>query len=101
MKILVVEDNKGDQRIMKEIFKQHSPSTELTLAEDADQAMAHFKKGKKERNGFMPHFVILDLNLPKRSGKDFLRDMKADPLLKKIPVLILTSSDAETDIEEC
>lgn len=98
VKILVVEDNEGDQGVLKEAFKQCGGSAELIFAVDADQAMSVLKASPSLSSEIV---ILLDLNLPKKSGKEFLQELKADAALKHIPVLILTSSHAEKDIQDC
>jgi two-component system response regulator len=101
MKILIVEDNDGDQTLLKEAFQLCEPSIELTFVSNAEDAGALLQKAKTLRQDGMPQVILLDLNLPKKGGKDFLRELKADSVLCKIPVMALTSSRAEADISEC
>lgn len=102
MKVLVIEDNEGDQRAIAEAFKNCDPSAQLVFADMADQGMDLLKSSfHGSRNGKAFKLIILDLNLPQKNGKDFLREIKSDKKLSQIPVLVLTSSNAESDVCDC
>lgn len=100
--ILLVEDNAADAHLIKEFLKDISIQTDLKIARDGKEAL-EFLYGQYKHNNdkFNPDFVILDLNLPKMSGREVLKEIKCDDSLKKIPVMILTTSTAEEDIMEC
>lgn len=99
MHILIIEDSEGDQRILKEAFRRVDPKIQLTFVVNADLALQELKTGKTPAS--KASFILLDLNLPKKSGKEFLKELKAHEEFKRIPVLVLTSSQAEIDINEC
>jgi len=92
--ILLVEDNPGDVRLIKEVFKDGKVVNTLTVAKDGMDAMAILKDSSKE----LPDLILLDLNLPRKKGLEVLDDIKRDPNLKRIPVIVLTTSSAEEDI---
>ncbi len=97
MQVLIIEDNEGDQRIIQEAFKKSNPAPELIFVKNTDAAMHYLKQGNVKPE---PQIILLDLNLPCKNGKDFLKELKTDQQFKHIPVLILTSSQAEKDIRE-
>jgi two-component system, chemotaxis family, response regulator Rcp1 len=96
--ILIVEDNAGDARLIKEVFNENKVSNSLYFVKDGVEAM-EFLYGKGKYKG-VPHpdLIILDLNLPKKDGREVLAEIKADEKLKHIPVVIMTISQAEEDI---
>lgn len=95
IKILLVEDNAGDERLIKEALKGARVLNEITVARDGAEAEEILK------SNYRPDVILLDLNLPKKSGREVLNDIKKDPSLRTIPAIILTSSDSETEIEKC
>lgn len=100
--ILLVEDNSADAHLIKEFLKEINIETVLNVARDGKEAMEFLYRHYKYDNGKNnPNFVILDLNLPKMSGREVLKEIKNDDDLKRIPVMILTTSTAEEDIMEC
>ncbi len=98
LSILLVEDNSADAHLIKEFLKEINIETVLNVVHDGKEAMEFLYKHYKYNN---PNFVILDLNLPKMSGREVLKEIKNDDDLKRIPVMILTTSTAEEDIREC
>lgn len=99
--ILLVEDNPGDIKIAQEAFKQNNSTTTLNYVQDGIQAIDYLKKNLAFANAITPDLILLDLNLPKKDGKEVLLEIKTDKALKQIPVIILTTSESETDINEC
>jgi chemotaxis family two-component system response regulator Rcp1 len=98
IEILLVEDNPGDSRLAKEALKESKLINNLSIVEDGLEAMNFlFKKGKYS-NSPRPDLIILDLNLPKKDGREVLAEIKNNDNLKRIPVVILTISKAEEDI---
>jgi len=98
LEILLVEDNKGDIGLITEFFSDSVIRINLHIAEDGEEAI-RFLFGKDQFSGSPhPDLIILDWNLPKKSGLEVLREIKANSNLKNIPVIILTTSSAETDI---
>ena len=98
IEILLVEDNPGDARLTREALSQSKVSNNLHHARDGEEAMRFLKREGQFANAPTPDLVLLDLNLPRRDGREVLEDVKRDPLLKHIPVVVLTSSEAEEDI---
>ena len=96
--ILLVEDNRGDVLLAKKAFNKAKISNHITVAINGVQALAMLHRKGEYSNAVIPDIILLDLNLPKKSGKDVLEEIKSDPDLKHIPVVILTSSRAELDI---
>jgi two-component system, chemotaxis family, response regulator Rcp1 len=95
---LLVEDNPGDVRLTREVFRDANMSIRLHVAYDGVQAMAFLKQEGTHAQAPRPDLILLDLNLPKMDGREVLAHIKADDSLKAIPTVILTTSDAETDI---
>jgi CheY-like chemotaxis protein len=98
--ILLIEDNPGDVRLMHETLSESGLSVDLHLAQDGVEAMAFLRREGAYRNKPRPDLILLDLNLPKKSGREALADIKGDPELRGIPVLVLTTSEDEKDILE-
>jgi len=98
IEILLVEDNPGDVRLTREALKDGKIINKLHVAEDGVQALAFLRREGKYHNAVRPELILLDLNLPKKDGREVLAEIKADVALKRIPVVILTSSAAEQDI---
>ena len=96
--ILLVEDNPGDIRLTREAFKEGKLKNELHVATDGIEAMAFLRKEGKYRDVQRPDIILLDLNMPKKDGREVLEEIKTDKYLKNIPVIILTTSEAERDI---
>ncbi len=96
--ILIVEDNDGDARLIREVFNENKLFNSLHFVRDGEEAMDFlFRRGKYD-DAVRPDLIILDLNLPRKDGREVLAEIKSDPLLKQIPVVIMTISQAEEDI---
>ena len=98
IEILLVEDNPGDSRLAIEALKESKLKNNLYVAEDGVEAMNFLYKTGKYSKMPRPDLIILDLNLPKKDGREVLAEIKNDDNLKRIPVVILTISKAEEDI---
>lgn len=98
--ILLVEDNEGDIELTKEAFDEAKFRNNLHVVEDGDEALDYLFKRNGYENAVIPDIVLLDLNLPGTDGREVLEIIKAEPLLKRIPVIILTSSQADKDVIE-
>lgn len=96
--VLLVEDNPGDVRLTKEAFKEGKMIVSLSVVMDGVEATKYLNKEGEYANVPTPDLILLDLNLPKKDGREVLQDIKTDPNLKRIPVVILTTSNAEQDI---
>ena len=96
--ILLVEDNPGDVRLTIEALKEGKVSNRINVASDGVEAMAFLRREGRHKDAPVPDLILLDLNLPKKNGREVLAEIKDDPHLKRIPVVILTSSQAEKDI---
>ncbi|VVB95018.1 putative methanogenesis regulatory protein FilR2 [uncultured archaeon] len=100
IEILLVEDNPGDVRMMSETFKKGKVHNNLSVAMDGTEAIAFLRREGKYINAPRPDLILLDLKIPKKDGKEVLAEIKNDPDLKRIPVVIVTASDAEKDLLE-
>ena len=98
MKILLVEDNKGDQVILQEAFEEAKVECDLSIVGDGEEAIQFLKKTGKFKEAQRPNLIILDLNLPKKSGLEVLSEIKRDPEIENIPVIVLSNSTAKKDI---
>jgi CheY-like chemotaxis protein len=101
VEVLLVEDSPGDVRLTQEAFRDANPSIRLQVASDGVEAMAFLKRQGTHSNAPRPDVILLDLNLPKMDGRELLGRIKEDEGLKVIPVVILTTSDAQADIAQC
>jgi len=100
IEILLVEDNPGDVDLTREALENNKLRNNLHVVSDGDAAMAFLRHEGKYAGAPRPGMVLLDLNLPKKNGREVLAEMKADENLKRIPVVILTSSSSEEDIHK-
>jgi two-component system, chemotaxis family, response regulator Rcp1 len=98
VEILLVEDNPADARLTREVFEGGRLSTHLNIVGDGEEAMAFLRREGPYARSPRPKLVLLDLNLPRKDGREVLQELKADPALARIPVIVLTTSAAESDI---
>ncbi len=98
IEILLVEDNPGDVRLTKEALKEAKMANHLSVVVDGEAAMAFLRREGEFADAARPDLILLDLNLPKMSGREVLADVKNDERLRRIPVVILTISTSEHDI---
>jgi len=96
--ILLVEDNPADVRLAREAFKTSEIHSVLSVAKDGVEAMDFLHKGGGHVDAARPDLIFLDLNLPRKDGREVLSEIKADENLKRIPVVVLTTSRADRDI---
>lgn len=98
IEILLVEDNPGDVRLTKEALVESKIYNNLNVTTDGVEAMEYLKAEGVFQDRVLPDLILLDLNLPKKDGREVLAEIKQDNQLKRIPVVILTTSQAEADI---
>lgn len=98
IEILLVEDNPGDVRLTIEGLNEGKVRNNLNVAKDGVEALAYLRREGEYSDAVRPDLILLDLNLPRRDGREVLADIKADPKLKTIPVVVLTTSRAEQDV---
>ena len=98
LEILLVEDNPADARLTREVFEGGRLSTHLNVVSDGEQALAFLRREGIYESAPRPKLVLLDLNLPRKDGREVLGELKTDPMLCRIPVIVLTTSAAQTDI---
>ena len=96
--ILLVEDNPGDVMLTQEAFREGEFPYRLSVAEDGEQALRFLRREDGFRNAPRPDLILMDLNLPKKDGRELLAEVKSDPALGHIPVIVLTMSEADQDI---
>ena len=102
MNILLVEDNPGDVRLTKEALKESNLHEEvvLTSVPDGEEAILYLTQTGEYSGVSLPDMILLDLNLPRKDGREVLAEIKQDPTLKRIPVVVLTTSEAQQDIHK-
>lgn len=98
IEILLVEDNPGDVRLTIEAFKEGRVHNRLSVARDGVEALAFLRRQGAFANAARPDLILLDLNLPRKDGREVLAEIKEDASLRRIPVVVLTTSKAEEDI---
>jgi chemotaxis family two-component system response regulator Rcp1 len=98
IEVLLVEDSPGDVRLTQEAFREANPAIHLHVTTDGVEAMAFLNRQGIHAHAPRPDLILLDLNLPKMDGREVLAHIKDDAVLKTIPTVILTTSDAEADI---
>ncbi len=98
IEVLLVEDNPGDAQLTRIALEDSKISIHLNVVEDGVEAMAFLRKQEKYVKAVHPDIVLLDLNLPRKDGREVLAEIKADEKLRRIPVVVLTTSQAEEDI---
>lgn len=98
IEILLVEDNPGDVRLTQEALEENKICNKLHVARDGVEAMKFLRKMNGYKDAPRPDLILLDLNMPKKDGREVLAEVKADEKLRSIPVVILTTSDADDDV---
>lgn len=98
--ILLVDDNPADVRLVREALRESRLRNELYVAGDGEEALAFLRREQGFADAPRPDLVLLDLNLPRKNGREVLAEMKSDPALKDIPVVILTTSNSDRDVLE-
>lgn len=98
IEILLVEDNPGDIRMMREVLRDARVINQINVVNDGVAAIAYLRREDPYPEAVRPDLILLDLNLPKKDGRQVLEIVKQDPQLRRIPVVVMTSSQAEQDI---
>jgi CheY-like chemotaxis protein len=98
VEVLLVEDNEDDVVIIQEAFAEARLVNVIKTVRDGEEAMAYLRRQGKHKTAGMPGLILLDINMPKQNGFEVLKEMKADPQLRSLPVVMLTTSDREEDI---
>ena len=98
VEILLVEDDSGDARLTRQALKLGKIINNVSVVTDGAAALAYLRRQAPHADAIRPDLILLDLNLPKMDGREVLAEVKADPALRRIPVVVLTTSDAEEDI---
>ncbi|MHB8988995.1 MAG: response regulator [Desulfobulbia bacterium] len=99
--ILLVEDDPGDVELTREGLREATMLVNLHVVDDGEKALKFLRKEPPYAEAVRPDIVLLDLNMPRKDGKEALREIKGDPALRSIPVVVLTTSEAEADIAAC
>jgi chemotaxis family two-component system response regulator Rcp1 len=100
VEVLLVEDSPGDVRLTREALKDAKMHVSLNVVSDGTEAMAYLRREKTHGEASRPDLILLDLNLPKKDGRDVLKEIKESDALKSIPVVILTTSASPVDVEQ-
>lgn len=98
IEILLVEDSAADIRLTEEALKEGKVQNHLNIARDGEETLRFLRREGENANAPRPDLILLDLNLPKKDGREVLEEIKADADLKRIPVVVMTTSQAEEDI---
>ena len=98
IEILLVEDNPGDARLAMEALKEARVRNNLSIVGNGEAALTFLRREREHTGAPRPDLILLDLNLPRKSGREVLQEIKADPEFQRIPVVVLTTSQAEEDI---
>jgi len=98
IEILLVEDNPADARLTLETLKEEKLNNKLNVVKDGVEALAYLRQEGEFTNAVRPDLILLDLNLPRKDGREVLSEIKNNPKLKTIPIVVLTVSEAEKDI---
>jgi len=98
VEVLLVEDDPGDVLMTQEAFKDYKIANNLTVVTNGEDAIAYLRRQGQYADAPVPDLVLLDLNLPRRDGREVLREVKTDSELRRIPIVVLTTSDAEEDV---
>jgi CheY-like chemotaxis protein len=101
IRVLMVEDNPGDADLTKETLEAGKIHVEISVAIDGVEALAILRRSPPHTNAPRPDLILLDINLPKLDGREVLAAIKSDASLSQIPIVVLTSSDAEQDVVKC
>jgi two-component system, chemotaxis family, response regulator Rcp1 len=96
--ILLVEDNPGDVRLTQEAFRDARMEVKINVVMDGEDALKYLYRQAPYEHVTKPDFILLDLNIPKKDGREVLQEIKLDPVLRYVPVVVLTTSNAEQDI---
>jgi len=100
-RVLLIEDNPIDVMMAEEAFKEGAVDTIVSVVRDGTEALDYLRQRGKFTDACLPDFILLDLNLPKKDGRQVLAEIKADPVLKSIPVAVLSGSSDEEDVRAC
>ncbi|TMQ48977.1 MAG: response regulator [Candidatus Eisenbacteria bacterium] len=98
LQILLVEDNPADVRLTAEVWKETGLQHGLSVVQNGEEGLAFLRREGKYASAPRPDIVLLDLNLPRKDGRELLAEMKADPRIRQVPVVVLTTSNAHQDI---
>lgn len=99
IEILLIEDNLGDNRLTTEVFKEAEVTNHIQIVTNGVDAMEYLNRENEYKNAKRPDIILLDLNIPKKDGREILMEIKEDPELKCIPIIVLTTSQSELDIK--
>ena len=98
IEILMVEDDPGDADLTQELLEEAKIMVNVNIVDDGEKAISYLHQQGKYSQAIRPDLILLDLNLPRKDGREVLQVIKSDPNLKRIPVVVLTTSDADEDI---
>jgi CheY-like chemotaxis protein len=99
--VLLVEDDPADVLIAREALRAGDVDSRLSVVSDGVEALAYLRNEDGYRDAVRPDLILLDLNLPRKSGHEVLAEVKADPLLRAIPIVVLTTSNTAEDVTRC
>src|SRR5262245_27193502 len=100
VEILLVEDNPADVRLTREVFREGDVANRMNVVRDGEEAMEYLRHEGRYRDVPRPDLVLLDLNLPRKDGREVLAEIRADPALTTLPVVVLSTSTASVDVRD-
>jgi CheY-like chemotaxis protein len=98
IEVLLIEDDPGDVIMTREAFEEHQVPSRLTVVQDGAEALSYLRREGEYAEAIRPDLILLDLNLPRRDGREVLAEIKGDDELRRIPVVVLTTSQADEDV---
>lgn len=101
LEVLLIEDDEDDVRLTREALKDSKVIVSMEVAVDGEEALRRLRRQGSFADAARPDLILLDLNLPRVSGREVIKELKQDPELKLIPVVVLTTSEADSDIVKC
>ena len=99
-KILLIEDNPADERLIREALRENHISAQMMVVTDGAEALSYLRREGRYEDALRPHLILLDLNLPQKNGHEVLKEIKTHENLRRIPVIVLTTSTNEQDIQK-
>ncbi|WP_234733736.1 response regulator [Tellurirhabdus bombi] len=101
IRILLADDDEDDRFLTREAFQHHFPATSMQFVEDGEELIEYLRRTGRYENADhgLPELILLDLNMPRKDGREALQEIKKDPSLRHVPIIVLSTSDAQDDIE--
>jgi len=101
IEVLLVEDDEADAELTRELLQETRLNMSISTVQDGEMALDHLRNSRNFAWSARPDLIILDLNMPRKDGRELLAELKSDPELRRLPVVVLTTSEDERDVERC